>query len=83
MDMKKYMEYILWLWSDLGIRCAMRAGQSMTGNQISELYQSKTEVYAKRSRFINNTPQSHVCAKINTNKLHIFSLTDKNSSGKI
>jgi hypothetical protein len=54
----------------------------MTGNQILEQYQSKTEVYAKRPWFINNTPQSHVCAKINTNKLHIFFLTDKNSLGK-
>jgi hypothetical protein len=36
----------------------MRAGQSMMGNQISELYQSKTEVYAKRPWFTNNTPQN-------------------------
>jgi hypothetical protein len=61
--MKKHIEYILWLWFDLEIRCAMRAGQSMMGNQISELYQSKTGVYARRLWFINNTPQSHVCAK--------------------
>jgi hypothetical protein len=62
-DMKKNFKYKLWLWSDLGTRCIMRASQSMTGNQISELYQYKTEVYAKRPWFINNTPQSHVCAK--------------------
>jgi hypothetical protein len=61
--MKKHIKYILWLWFDLGIRCAMRAGQPVTGNQISELYQSKTEVHAKRPWFVNNTPQSHVCVK--------------------
>ena len=64
---KKHFKYILWPLSDLGIRCAMRAGQSMMGNQISELYQSKTGVYARRLWFINNTPQSHVCVKYNTN----------------
>ena len=34
-NMKKHFKYILWISSDLGIRCAMKAGQSMTGNQIS------------------------------------------------
>jgi hypothetical protein len=57
---KKYIKYIVWLWSDLGIRYAMRASQPMTGNHISELYQSKTEVYAKRLWFVNKAPQSHV-----------------------
>ena len=45
---KKHSKYILWLWSELGIRCAMRARQSKTGTQISEPCQSETEVHAKR-----------------------------------
>ena len=46
--MEKHFKYILWLWSELGIRCAIRAGQSKMGTQISGPYQSKTEVQAKR-----------------------------------
>jgi hypothetical protein len=46
--MKKHFKYILWLLSELRIRCAMRPGQSKTGTQILESYQSKTEVHAKR-----------------------------------
>ena len=70
-NMNKFIQYILWLWSDLGIRCAMRAGQSMTSNQISEPYQSKAQVYVKRLCFVNNIPQSHVCAKcIQTNCIY-------------
>jgi hypothetical protein len=61
--MKKHIQYIFWLWSDLGIRCAMRARQPMMGNQISEPYQFKTEVYAKRPWFVNSIPQSQVCVK--------------------
>jgi hypothetical protein len=53
----------------------------MTGNQISKPYQTKTEVCAKRPWFINNTPQSHVYTKLNTNKLHACSFTDKNGLG--
>jgi hypothetical protein len=32
----KNSKYILWLWSDLGIRCSMRAGSPMMGNQIPD-----------------------------------------------
>jgi hypothetical protein len=46
--MKTHFKYILWLWSELGIRCAMRARQSKTGTQTLESYRSKTEVQAKR-----------------------------------
>jgi hypothetical protein len=54
----------------------------MTGSQILEPYQSKTEVHAKRPWFVNNTPQSHVLCKINTNKLHVCSLMDLNGLEK-
>lgn len=37
---KKHSKYILWLWSELEIRFAMRAGQSKTGTQL-ESYQSR------------------------------------------
>jgi hypothetical protein len=64
-EIHQYEEaYSVWLWSDLGIRCAMRAGQSMMGNQILEPYQSKTERYMSRGRgLLIIKLQSHVCVK--------------------
>ena len=47
----------------------------MMGNQISEPYQSKTEVHAKRPWFINNTPQSHVELEAKVNVLKVVVLT--------
>jgi hypothetical protein len=61
--MKKHFKYILWLWSELGIRCAMRAGLSKMGTQISEPYQSKTEVHAKRPWLLITHHRAMYCVK--------------------
>ena len=60
----------------------MRAGQSMTGTQISEPYQSKTEVHAKRPWLLITHHRAMFCVKYNTNKLYITSKMELDGLGR-
>jgi hypothetical protein len=52
----------------------------MTGTQISEPYQSKTEVHAKRLLIIHH--RDRFCVKYNIKKLHVASKTELDGSGR-
>ena len=60
----------------------MRAGQSMTGTQILEPYQSKTEVHAKRLWLLITHHRAMFCVKYNTNYLHVASKMELDGSGR-
>jgi hypothetical protein len=60
----------------------MRARQSMTGTQISEPYQSKTEVHVKRQWLLITYHRAMFCVKYNTNKLHVASKMKLDVSGR-
>jgi hypothetical protein len=60
----------------------MRAGQSMMDIQISEPYQSKTEVHAKRPWLLITHHRAMFYVKYNTNKLHLASKTELDGLGR-
>ena len=60
----------------------MRAGQSKMGTQISEPYQFKKEVHAKRPWLLITHHRAMFCMKYNTNKLYITSKMELDGLGR-